>query len=132
MCKYNRIAFADFLESTVSDSQRIIVSNGLHQLRVTSSNSLLANNLLNSTIIKNKGYKLYIPTSLVSRKFVAHDVDTHLSPHTISCRISQDILDLIISIRRRAINSGKVSDMVDFVFYGIKIHPSITISGVVF
>lgn len=108
--KYNRIAFADFLESIVSDPQRKIISNGLNQLRISSS---LANDLLNSSKITEKGYRTFIPTSLVSRKTLMHDVDENLSPLTISNRLEPEIRDLIISIRRRTTDKNKVFSMMD-------------------
>lgn len=123
--KYSRIAFVDFLETIVSDLQRKIISNGLNQLRITSSTWSLANDLLNSSTIVERGYRAFIPTSLVSRKALMHDVDTNLSPLIISNRLETEIRDSIISIRRRTINKSEVSNMLEFVFSGVSFPSSL-------
>ncbi|XP_051174752.1 uncharacterized protein LOC127290303 [Leptopilina boulardi] len=130
--KYNRIAFADYLESIVSDPLRTIVSNGLNQLRITSSSWSLANSLLNSTHLSSSGYRSFIPTSLVSRKALAHDVDLGLSPLAISGKLEGEVRDKIISIRRKIKDLNEVSGIVEFLFSGVTIPDSILIARVIF
>lgn len=132
ICKYNRIAFAGYLETLVSYPDRTIVSNGLNQLRISSSSWDLANDLLNSSTFRTKGYKLFIPTSLVSRQALAHYVDLDLSPQSISTKLQPVALEKIISIRRRTMNPEEISGFVEFVFSGVTIPDSIFIFRAIF
>lgn len=130
--KYNRIVFADLLESLVPDFDWEIAANGLNQLKVISSSWQIANSLLDSKTLKNKEYKTFIPDSLISYKALATYVEENISPRIISHKLMDEIRSQILSIRRRTNQDGSVSSKVEFMFSGVSVPGFIRISKVKF
>lgn len=128
------IPFADFFETVVSDPNRIIVPMVLTKWESLPPTGISQTNYLTQRLSASRvtGNKSFIPTSLVSRKALAHDVDLNLSPLLISTKIHPDTLSGIISIRKRTKNETEISDLVEYVFSGLTFPNSLLISRDIF
>ena len=67
----------------VSEHISSINKVGRNKIRVELTNFMTANKLIRSSVLKERGFKTYIPVYLVKRKFIVRGVDTSLSEEDV-------------------------------------------------
>lgn len=97
--KFNKLSTAMLTSKVISGGRRIYPS-GKNRLKISCDKWADTNTLVDSEVLKGKGYKVYIPISLMMRKLMIWEVDASVAASRIFEMLDEDFKEYVVAIKR--------------------------------
>lgn len=113
--KLSPIKIAD-LVGEVTQGDLKIQRSGQNQVKITCSERITANSLIDSEKLRDKNYRVVIPNSIAQKRGLIREVDTDCSALSIADRITETDKNKLISIKRRVASDNTILDTMELTF----------------
>ena len=121
--KYDFIAIANLIYEVIK-GEWVIQRNGQNQCKIICDARENGNSLILSVDLKLAGYKLFIPSSLLTKKAFIRDVEPGYSPKEIVNRMYRRSKDIITTALRRTNKGGSFTTKTTLITLSVTRAPS--------